>query len=82
MDLFPRYDVGSARMMATFDCEKQTAKLTKGHGFIYDLRGIFIRKVKDRETVKEVPASVGHAVFEYFCERGPTPTKAPVLKPK
>lgn len=82
MKLFPRYDVGSARMMATFDCEKQTAKLTKGHGFIYDLQGTFITKVKDKDAAKEVPASVGHAIFQYFCERGPVSNQPPKLKAK
>jgi hypothetical protein len=80
--LLPVNGVSSIHAEATFDCVKQTAKLTNGYGFFYDAGGNLIKKAKDKETVKGMmPGSVGNYVLEYFCERGEKPTKAPTLKP-
>lgn len=80
---FPVDGVGSVRTEATFNCEKRTAKLTKGYGYFYDKFGAFITKAKDKQTVKEVPGSVGNYILEYFCEQPSKPVTAPPkLKPK
>jgi hypothetical protein len=75
-------DFGMVRAYVTLDCAQSRISLPTA--ITYDRNGKFVaEKERINEAVDwEKPNTMGHAIFEYFCERpAPPPTKAPTLKP-
>lgn len=66
------------RFYVVCDCRKNDFKALAG--IVYGLDGT-IRADKMGEKLDTVPGSIGRELFEFFCERGGPPTKAPTLKP-
>lgn len=60
-----------------FNCQTLQVRPLGGSAYAYQFNG---KRYKSRET--PFALNSGHILFEYFCERGNTPTKAPTLKPK
>lgn len=74
------FSFDSVRVEATFNCKKKTAK-TRSKGMFY-LNGDLVKTLEDKSIAKETHGSVGHFIFETFCEQGSQPTTTPTLKPK
>lgn len=72
--------MGSFRAFIVLKCEDH---LVRGLAVIaYDMQSRVIGEERGDLKIDEKPGTIGHALFNYFCEREPLPPKTPPkLKP-